>query len=338
VKNIELLLPKGYQLRAAQPGDIKHVTALENQFSKHYLGFEDSQEEDIKNGWESPGFDPEQDVRLVFTPEGKLAGFVEIWMTSHPPVHPWVWLRLHPDYMHSGLGETLLQWAEERARDAFDLVPEEARISMRTGTVSTIHDMKGILENHGMTLFRHAFRMIIEMDSQPGAPAWPEGITLVPYNPDQDSEAVFRAASEAFQDHFGYVEQPFEEEYPRFMHFMTGTDMYDPEMWFIAMDGDQIAGICLCSRYAHEDHDSGYINSLSVRRPWRKRGIATALLEHAFREYYQRGKSKVMLGVDASNLTGALSLYEKVGMRVLRRFDQYEKELRAGVEISRENL
>lgn len=338
MKIFETLLSKGFRVRPARLGDVGEVCALENQFSRHYLGFEDTTEEDVTNGWLSPGFDPERDIRVVFAPGGELAGFIEIWMTAHPPVHPWIWLRIHPDYMRNGMGKSLLLWAEDRAREAFDLVPEGARISMRTGVVSTIQDMKVILEKYGMTLFRHAFRMIIEMNSQPEVPIWPPGITLKPYDPDLDSEALFRAASEAFQDHFGHVESPFEEEYPRFMHFMTNTDVYDPELWFIAMDGDQIAGVCLCSKYSHEDPDSGYINSLSVRRSWRKRGIATALLQHSFNEYYQRGLSKVMLGVDANNLTGALSLYEKVGMKVLRQFDQYEKELRAGVEISKENL
>jgi mycothiol synthase len=38
--------------------------------------------------------------------------------------------------------------------------------------------------------------------------------------------------------------------------------------------------------------------------------------------------------VDASSLTGATRLYEKAGMRVLRQFDNYEKELRPGRDVS----
>ena len=86
------------------------------------------------------------------------------------------------------------------------------------------------------------------------------------------------------------------------------------------------------------DEGIGWVSSLGVRRPCRKRGLGLALLRHAFSEFYRRGKRKVGLGVDAQNLTGALRLYENAGMHVHQTFDQYEKELRPGVEISRQTL
>jgi len=119
---------------------------------------------------------------------------------------------------------------------------------------------------------------------------------------------------------------------------MTKYDGFDPTLWFLAMDGDEIAGISLCRPYAYDDPDMGFVNVLAVRRPWRKRGLGLALLRHSFNEFYHRGKRKVGLGVDAQNLTGALHLYEKAGMHVHRQFDSYEKELRAGREISVQSL
>ena len=75
-----------------------------------------------------------------------------------------------------------------------------------------------------------------------------------------------------------------------------------------------------------------------MRRPWRKQGLGLALLRHAFNEFYRRGKRKVGLGVDAQNLTGALRLYESAGMRIDQAYDTYEKEMRAGTEISVKSL
>ena len=77
---------------------------------------------------------------------------------------------------------------------------------------------------------------------------------------------------------------------------------------------------------------------LGVRRPWRRRGIALALLHHAFGELYRRGKHRVVLGVDSQSLTGALRLYERAGMHVQLQYDNYELELRPGTDLSTQTL
>jgi ribosomal protein S18 acetylase RimI-like enzyme len=71
------------------------------------------------------------------------------------------------------------------------------------------------------------------------------------------------------------------------------------------------------------------VNVLGVRRPWRRRGLALALLLHSFHELEARGMDRVALGVDAESLTGAVRLYEKAGMRVVRQSDTWEKPLSA---------
>ena len=321
-------------MRNAQFDDLERCVDLFNIYSQFYLGVNEASTEDITTEWTSPGFSPIEDIRLITNPQGDLVGYIEVWTNREPPVHPWVWVTVHPDYNDYGIGEKLLDWAVIRSKQAFDRVPDGARVSIQTGTVSTIEPAKQLFDRMGLNLIRHSFRMQIEMGQPPQEPHWPEGIVLKSYDPDRDLEAVYRANDRAFQDHFGYIKQPFEKGFKRFKHYMTSGDAYDPALWFLAIDGQQIAGICLCSRWAHDDPDCGYVNSLAVGRPWRKRGIALALLQHAFKVFYERGTRKVGLGVDAENLTGALRLYEKAGMSVYRQFELYEKEIRPGAEIS----
>jgi ribosomal protein S18 acetylase RimI-like enzyme len=198
--------------------------------------------------------------------------------------------------------------------------------------VKSAHDA---LKAAGFLQIRHSFRMRIDMQESPPAPVWPDGIIITPYDPEKDSREVFEIDEEVFSDHFGYIEvDDPEEEYQRFMHHMTGDDSYDPTMWYLAKDDDQIAGICICRRYGHEDKEAGHVGILGVRRPWRRQGLGLAMLQHAFGEFYRRGKTTVDLGVDAESLTGATDLYKKAGMYVLRQFDMYEKELRPGKEVS----
>ncbi len=104
------------------------------------------------------------------------------------------------------------------------------------------------------------------------------------------------------------------------------------------MDGDKIAGVALCDSFQIGDPDMGWINTLGVRRPWRRQGLAEALLYHSFGELRQRGRTSVGLGVDAGSLTGATRLYEKARMRPIRDFIQFEKELRAGMDLATQTI
>jgi ribosomal protein S18 acetylase RimI-like enzyme len=179
--------------------------------------------------------------------------------------------------------------------------------------------------------------MRIDLTEAPPAPVWPEGITLRPFDPDRDLEAVARADSEAFRDHWGFIERPFDQELQMFRHWL-GEPRFDASLWFVAMRGAEVAGVSLCDPWVDDDPGMGWVSSLGVRRAYRKQGLGLALLRHSFGELYRRGRRKVGLGVDAFNLTGALRLYERAGMRVYRQNNTYEKELRPGVELSTQGV
>ena len=129
------------------------------------------------------------------------------------------------------------------------------------------------------------------------------------------------------------MEQPFENAFEHFEYSRFKEEGFDPTLWFLAMDGDKIAGLSLCRKFGWEDKSHGIVTTLGVRREWRRRGIALALLHHSFGEYWQRDQKIVTLDVDASSLTGGVQLYEKAGMQIDKRIDIYELELRPGREL-----
>lgn len=328
-------LPDGYHSRAGTMDDVLDAVQLMNKTSRHFIGVDEMSPELLSNEWKTPGFDPQSNVHLVISPRGQLVGEIEVWDITQSPVHPWSWMAVDPECRDKGaVHGYLLAWGETRARQLLQELEPDLRVSLRFWTHHENEDLQGLLERGGFSFLRHSMRMRYDIDGPPPQPSWPKGISVRDYDPERDAEAVYRVDDEVFQDHFGYIEEPFEEGFQRFMHHMTGHEAYDPSLWFLAVEGDEIVGICLCRKWTYEDRDAGYISSLGVRRPWRRKGIATALLHHAFDEFYQRGKSKVDLGVDAENLTGALDLYRKAGMYVYRQYDMYEKELRPGKEIS----
>jgi mycothiol synthase len=114
--------------------------------------------------------------------------------------------------------------------------------------------------------------------------------------------------------------------HPR-MSDLIDREKFDPTLWFLAFDGNEIAGISLCAYQM----DYGWFDTLAVRRPWRRKGLGMALLQHSSGEFYRQDKNKVGLDVDSKNLTGATRLYERAGMRVAKTYVSDEKELRVGV-------
>jgi mycothiol synthase len=338
-EKLEVSLPEGFTVRSARLEDVEQALELFNAWSQSVIQQDEiTDAQAIHNEWVSPGFDPAEDIRLIFAPDGEMVGYIEVWTTARRPVHPWIWARVHPDYEGLGIGTWMLHWGEERAMRALKNVPDDLRFAPRVGIYSKAEKSKKLFDDMGYGYIRSSYRMLIDLDGPVPEPVWPEGITLRTYNPETDAEAVYRAVHESFRDHFGFVEEPFEEGFKRFKHFQIDYEGFEPTLWFLAMDGDEIAGISLCRPKSYDDPDLGWVGTLGVRRNWRKRGIGLALLRQSFNELYRRGKRKVGLGVDAENLTGALRLYENAGMHVHNAFDLYEKELRSGIEISVQSL
>jgi ribosomal protein S18 acetylase RimI-like enzyme len=164
--------------------------------------------------------------------------------------------------------------------------------------------------------------MEVDLDAEPAPPSLPVGLVVRAFVPEQDDEVVYQAHQASFADQFEFVREPYES----WRHW-SFREPFDPSLWFLAEEGAEIAGICLCRPEWGADSELGWISVLGVRRPWRTRGLGLALLLHAFAELRERGKSRVGLGVDGSNPTGAVRLYERAGMCVTRRSEHHAKPL-----------
>ena len=261
-----------------------------------------------------------------------MVGYVEAWTTTKPPVHPWIWGRVHPDYEGLGIGSWMLGWAEEHILPAMDELSPDLRFAPRVGIYAQSRESKKLFDDFGYHYLRSSYRMRINLEVPPQPPTWPKGLAIRTYDPETDLSAVYRTDQDVFRDHFGFIEEPYDEGLARFKHHMTEYEEFDPSLWFVAWDGDEVAGICLCRPHSFEDPEIGHVSVLGVRRPWRKRGLGLALLYHSFGEFYRRGTPVISLGVDAANPTGATRLYQKAGMHIAAEYVSYEKELRPGHE------
>lgn len=329
-------LEQQYIIRPVTFDDVEAVAALVRIGQIEDNGQSTVTSEMVIDDWKSPGFDLANSTYGVFTQDGQMAGYAEMWDNRQPPVRPFLWAYVHPDYRGQGIGTTLTQWGKQRALQVFDRVPDDARVVLECNALSTKTDARQLFLDNGFVYAdRSWLNMAIEMESAPPAPVWSPGITVTTLG-DRTWKEIYKAVYESFQDHRGWVNEPFEQAFTRWEHHHKTDDKYDPSLWFLAVDGDTIAGISICRPESWMNPDEAYVMNLGVIPAYRQQGLGLALLQHTFAEFWKRSIRRVALHVDGSSLTGAARLYEKAGMHVHKSIDAFELELRPGRELSRQ--
>jgi mycothiol synthase len=308
--------------------DSPAVTALCESVAIASEGFSDVTLQAVRQSYETQGFDPRTDARLVFDPHGRLVGVAEFYDVDGAHVAPFVFVRVSADVLQAGVGQGLLDWARERGAHALDLAEPELRVALHSNTSGHNRRMQEVFERSGWRRERIAWEMEIELEHQPSVPPLPSPLVFRTAQPGVDERAIHAVEIEAFSDHYGYLPRPFDA----WLHLATQVSPYDPALWFLAVGGPEIAGISLCSLEQLGRPDSGYVGTLGVRPRWRGRGVGLSLLRHSFAELYRRGKRRIALDVDSQSLTGADRLYERAGMHAVSESHQFELVLREGRE------
>lgn len=276
--------------------------------------------EELEHEWKnSEGFDPEKDSFVVVTEEGQVVGYIEVFnIKDHADLN--IDGYFHPRF--KSVGRNLMERALEHAHTHVPLAAPDVRVFVRSTIDGKDEVGKTIHADLGFSIVRYNWRMEISLKEAPAPVPFPAGIELRPFDKEAHARLVWEAQNESFSEHWGMVPRPFEEWASR----RFGLSDFDPSLWLVAWDGDKIAGFSQ-NRYRA---GIGWVGTLGVLKPWRKRGLGLALLQQSFADFYKRGTHIIGLGVDASNTTGATRLYERAGMHIASEFVAYEKELRPG--------
>jgi ribosomal protein S18 acetylase RimI-like enzyme len=165
--------------------------------------------------------------------------------------------------------------------------------------------------------------MRIELDEPVAPPVLPADVRIRKVRDDDaDLETVFRIVDTAFEDHFGHLPG---RTYPQWIAELRKRSGLDLSLWWIAEVGGEPMSALIGWQFPDDDGgEVGHVGTLGTLRAARGRGIGTAMLTTAFAEYHSRGLRAATLGVDAENLTGAVRLYESVGMHVNHDWVLYE--------------
>ena len=252
---------------------------------------------------------------------GRLTG-ADILMYQHYSKESWVWEEdgrmvasasygVHGDAANTrgivadkgrGLGTEIVERGEAFAR-------AEGATKILAGAPEPDTAARELFESHGYREVRRFYEMAIELTEAPVEPVLPEGL-VVDVLQDDEYPAFYAALGEAFADHWEWHPTPYEE----WIELRQGQhrDEHGP-VWFVVRDGEELAAV---TRNDADVAGGGYVGAIGVRPAWRGQGLAKALLYRTFAEFWRRGTTRVTLDVDTQNETGAVELYERVGMHV----------------------
>jgi GNAT superfamily N-acetyltransferase len=259
--------------------------------------------------------------------DGEVVGYGRCWWQNQVDgrIAYYFFAHLLPEWRETGIRLAMVRFLKERLRQiAAERPMDQEKLFVNwAGQYET--DLINLLQREGHKIVRYGLDMVRpNLDNIPDCPV-PDGIeirrgTLTEWR------QIWEGAREAFRDHWGmseWSEENFtaQSEYPHF----------NPNLWQIAWAKDEVAGGVL-NFIDHKENETferqrGYTETIFVRRPWRGKGLAKALIARSFQVLKEAGMTEAALGVDAENLTGALHLYRKMGFAEVKRHMTFHKSL-----------
>jgi GNAT superfamily N-acetyltransferase len=262
--------------------------------------------------------DLSQDAWLVSSPEGELLGYAAVIPRGSNLQQDFF---VSPSWNGEALGLDLLARCEARSL-AITSQREESEETLGVIYIAHVNarDTK-TARLAGFSPEKYHFQLTINLDRPLEEPDWPEGLTLRTVQPERDLNAVYQLIQDAFARP-GRTAQPF----AAWESFMLRSDIFEPDLWFLAFSGLKLIGACLCYAYP----EMGWVRQLGVEKSWRRRGLGSAFLKYTFQIFKARGLNKVGLGMEATNL-GADAFYQSIGMERTRQYDEFNKVLKSSV-------
>jgi mycothiol synthase len=257
---------------------------------------------------------------VLALPDGSLAAsiMVNARLAGIESRRVFLWGATHPDHRGRGIGTAILAWGVARADEILAGEPAELLRLVETVKEAGLVEAVALHEAAGFRPARWYFDM--RRDLREPLPPMPDlgGLRLVAYEVPM-GQPLLAIHNEAFRDHWG--SEPLTPE--TWNHEFVGDPVFRGDLSFVVLDGEEIAAYTV-NYVSESDWDvvgvrEGWVGQLGVRRPWRRRGVATALLVRSMEAFRAAGLEAATLGVDAENPTGALGVYERVGFRPIRR-------------------
>ncbi|WP_052666389.1 GNAT family N-acetyltransferase [Nitriliruptor alkaliphilus] len=319
------LAPGGLRLRRPAWSDVAAVADLHAAAERARTGEVRTRTEDVRVRWLM--LDGLEDVVLV---EDVDAGHTLVGVGEYTTeldlldeatvVH--VEGQVHPAATGRGIATLLLDRADVRARDAAT-VEQAAAAVVRTTVVDGDDRARAWFTARGFVLVRHLLTMRLDLSEPAAAPSWPAGIATRRFRPGRDEERTWRAHQAAFGDVATHLPLTLEEWVE---DRVLRDPAFDPSLTVLATDAaGEVVGLAVTRVGVEGAPEEGWIRDLGVVPAWRGRGLGMALLLDALHTFRTRGLTGAALDVDDVTIGAAVRLYERAGLRIVRRTDVVER-------------
>lgn len=269
--------------------------------------------QDILEDWSSSEVDLDLDT-VVVEVGGRIVGYVSLVKAVSPELQR-AYGGVHPDHIGRGIGSFLVDWSERRALERSGRPKTTLRHWIEVADEGALE----LVERRGYRFARRFWNMWRALDESLEDPPAIEGVTIRPFQRGRDERATHDVFQSAFRNHWGFTPESYEEG----ASARWEAEWFRPDLSFVAAAGDEAVGASINS----ERLGDGFVDDLAVLEEWRGRGIAEALLRTSFRLFKERGFARAGLMVDSDNSTGAVRLYERVGMKAHQSLVVYDRKL-----------
>lgn len=296
-------------MRPAVRGDAEAITRMMMDQEIRLNGEPESTVEDLYDDWSHSEFDMERDTWLVVAGDD-VVGYASIVKRMPPDVYA-AYGAVHPSHWRRGVGAFLFGSVERRV-----IEKHGGPASVRQWIDAKDEAAIAFLGARGYSFVRRFHRMDTSLEDAVTSPKDIDGVVIRAFEKGRDERAAHEVDQAAFAQHWGFTPRSYEEA----AKGRWEADWFDPGMSLVAEADGEMVAICINS----PRNGVGYVEDIGVVPGWRGRGIAEALLRTSFVIFKKRGLTTASLNVDTDNSSGAVRLYERVGMHPGSGYDIFE--------------
>jgi mycothiol synthase len=313
------------EVRPVRLGDANDIHQLTRRWESFWNAPLVTPLHEVEEGLTAPYIDLDQHT-LGYWDGDRMVAYGRIWYRPSGEILERAYLpgMVDPDYRGRGIGRELFGWQVERGRSILERIDVRIPRYLRADEWDWIEEAHRMYRRFGLEPVRYFTEMVKPLTaSETVEPV--EGVEIIPYERDYDEQSL-SALNRSFADHWGSTPS----DMASYRHRLEGAG-FALDASFLAIADGEVVGVSLNAHYPEDEElfgrRDGWVEMLGVLRPWRRKGVATALLKSSFNAFIDAGYTHSALGVDTENPTDALRLYTGLGFKPTHRSITSEMEI-----------